>query len=204
MNPRLAWLRATLAIAPLWLAPLPSTPPLARAMNDPIPPGRLRHGVLSFDGHATVGNFTGVTRAVRGAHEGGATLGDVRGWVEGDVATLATGNGHRDRDLRSSMETDRFPTMRFDLARVVPDAPQGRPDASGEVGAVLEGALTIHGVRRTVALPARLRLGGDSVAVRSDFPLDLTDYRIGGLSKMLGVLKMSPHIAVHVDAVFGP
>jgi hypothetical protein len=39
--------------------------------------------------------------------------------------------------------------------------------------------------------------------VRSDFPLNLKDYRIGGLSKLLGMLKMSEHIEVHVDLLFG-
>jgi hypothetical protein len=40
--------------------------------------------------------------------------------------------------------------------------------------------------------------------VRSDFPLNLKDYRIGGLSKMLGMLKMSEEIEVHVDLTFAP
>jgi hypothetical protein len=33
--------------------------------------------------------------------------------------------------------------------------------------------------------------------------VNLTDYQIGGLSKMLGVLKMDEHIVVHVDVRFG-
>ena len=45
----------------------------------------------------------------------------------------------------------------------------------------------------------------DSTArVRSNFPLSLKEYRVGGLSKMLGVLKMYDNIEVHVDVVFGP
>ncbi|HEU4697829.1 MAG TPA: YceI family protein [Gemmatimonadales bacterium] len=169
-----------------------------------IPPGQVRAGTLSFDGHATVGDFVGTTHAVKGEHSGGARLADVHGWVEGDVATLATGNGHRDRDLRSSMETDRYPTMRFELARVVPDDPAAVPRAGAELGAMLEGALTLHGVRKAVAVPARLRFAGDTVRVRSDFPVNLKDYGIGGLTKMLGVLRMNEHIAVHADLVFAP
>ena len=37
---------------------------------------------------------------------------------------------------------------------------------------------------------------------QSDFPLNLKDYRIGGLSKLLGVLKMYENIEVHVDVLF--
>lgn len=169
-----------------------------------LPPGHVRSGTLSFDGHATVGNFVGTTQAVRGEHTGGASLADVRGSVEADVATLKTGNDHRDRDMRTSMETDRYPTMRFELARVVPDEPGAVPRGGAEMGAMLEGALTLHGVRRTVALPARLRFAGDTVRVRSDFPVNLKDYHIGGLTKMLGILKMDEHIAVHADLVFAP
>jgi hypothetical protein len=39
--------------------------------------------------------------------------------------------------------------------------------------------------------------------VRTDFPLNLKDYRIGGLSKLLGMLKMYEDIQVHGDIVFG-
>ena len=52
-------------------------------------------------------------------------------------------------------------------------------------------------------LPATIRIRGQPTArVRSDFPLNLKDYRIGGLSKMLGMLKMNENIEVHVDLVF--
>ena len=40
--------------------------------------------------------------------------------------------------------------------------------------------------------------------VRGDTPLNLKDYKIGGLSKLLGTLKMDEHIVVHVDLTFGP
>ena len=75
----------------------------------------VQSGTLSFSGHATVGDFTGSTTTITGAVTG--ELSDARGWVEAPVATLVTGNDHRDRDLRASMEVDKYPTMRFTLAR---------------------------------------------------------------------------------------
>ena len=39
--------------------------------------------------------------------------------------------------------------------------------------------------------------------LRTDFPLNLKDYHIGGLSKLLGMLKMYEDIEVHADLVFG-
>ncbi len=164
----------------------------------PIPAAHLVRGTLSFDGHATLGDFVGTTDSVRGEMTGGAGLAAVRGWVEGRVAALNSGNGKRDRDLRKSMEVDSFPTMRFDLADVVPGATQGDSTA-----VTLRGRLTIHGVTRDADIPAHVWIAPDTIRVRGDFPLNLKDYRIGGLSKMLGILKMHENIEVHVDLVFG-
>jgi hypothetical protein len=38
--------------------------------------------------------------------------------------------------------------------------------------------------------------------VRGATPLNLKDYKIGGLSKGLGLFKMHEEIVVHVDLVF--
>jgi len=168
--------------------------------QSPIPAAPLVRGTLSFDGHATLGDFVGTTDSVRGEMTGSAGLAAVRGWVEGRVAALNTGNGKRDRDLRKSMEVDSFPTMRFDLARVA-IADEQLPSDSTAV--TLRGRLTIHGVTHDVDIPARVWITADTIRVRGDFPLNLKDYRIGGLSKMLGILKMHENIEVHVDLVFG-
>ena len=165
--------------------------------QSPIPDARLAHGTLSFDGPATLGDFVGTTDSVRGAMTGGVGLSAVRGWVEGRVATLGTGNGRRDRDLRKSMQVDSFPLMRFDLTAVAPGATHGDSTL-----VTLHGRLTIHGVTRDVDLAARAWVARDTIRLRSDFPLNLKDYHIGGLSKMLGMLKMHENIEVHVDLVF--
>jgi polyisoprenoid-binding protein YceI/CheY-like chemotaxis protein len=164
-----------------------------------IPPGRVKAGLLSFDGHATAGDFVGTTNTVSGEMTGGDSLGAVRGWVEAPVKTLATGNGRRDRDLNKSMESGKYPALRFDLHGVT-TAP-GTPDS---VPVTLLGVMAIHGVTRDVSLPGFVRREGDEIHVRSDFPLDLTDYKIGGLTKLLGMLKMEEHIEVHVDVTFAP
>jgi len=181
------------------LALLAVIAPVRAQRPAPIPPSRLVRGTLSFDGHATLGDFVGRTDSVRGEMTGGPEIAEVRGWVEAPVATLHTGNGKRDKDLRKSMEVDTFPTMRFDLAGVTSGTADG-----DSIPAILHGHLTIHGVTREVDLPARLWVATDTIRVRSDFPLNLKDHRIGGLSKMLGVLKMHEHIEVHVDLVFAP
>jgi polyisoprenoid-binding protein YceI/CheY-like chemotaxis protein len=163
----------------------------------PIPGGRVTSGTLSFDGHATVGDFVGSTTTVSGQITGGDDIRAVRGWVEAPVQTLRTGNTKRDKDLNKSMESDKYPNIRFELTGVTPKG--GTADS---LAATLHGALLIHGVKREVALPGTLLLRGSKARVQSDFPLNLKDYRIGGLSKLLGVLKMYENIEVHADLVF--
>ena len=161
----------------------------------------LRAGTLSFDGRATVGDFVGTTSTVSGAITAGRDLASTTGWVEAPVATLVTGNAHRDRDLRASMETGRYPTMRFTLSGATAVA-SNSSGANGSSAVVLHGALTIHGVSRRLDLPAMIIRTGDTTHVTSSFPLDLTDYKIGGLTKMLGLLRMEHEIEVHVDLRF--
>jgi polyisoprenoid-binding protein YceI len=172
---------------------------LAAQLNGAIPPMRVTTGTLSFDGHATPGDFTGTTTTVTGEMTGGESLGSVRGWVEAPVKTLDTGNGRRDRDLNKSMESDEYPTMRFELDGVAVEG------TAGDSAAVrLRGKLTLHGVAREVVLPGRLWKVGRALRLRSDFPIDLGDYEIGGLSKMLGMLRMQEGIEVHVNLTFAP
>jgi polyisoprenoid-binding protein YceI len=163
----------------------------------PVADGRLISGTLSFDGHATAGDFTGTTTTVSGQLSGAPDVAGVRGWVEAPVRSLKTGDGRRDRDLNKSMESEKYPVLRFDLVKA------SRTGGAGDsIGVILHGALRIHGVSRNVELPGTLQFRGQDVRVRSDFPLNLKDYRIGGLSKLLGMLKMYEDIEVHIDLVF--
>lgn len=161
------------------------------------PAGRLRAGTLSFDARATKGPFVGVTTTVSGEMIGGADLSSVRGWVEAPVRTLKTGNDHRDRDLNKSMETDKYPTMRFELTAVAPAQRSG-----DSIPLTLHGNLLLHGVKRPVELPGWVRLGNNQAHLHSDFPLNVKDYKVGGLSKFFGLFKMNPNITVHVDLTF--
>jgi polyisoprenoid-binding protein YceI len=163
----------------------------------PIPAGRVLSGTLSFDGRATLGNFTGTTTTVSGEVSGGPRLESLRGWVEAPVNTLKTGKGKRDADLNKSMESDKYPVIRYELDSITP---QSFVDGQGTV--ILHGQFMIHGVTRPADLPARVQLGSASARVRADTPLSLRKYHIGGLSKMLGVLRMEDEIEVHLDVAF--
>ncbi len=172
--------------------------PSIGAAQQAIRSGTLREGTLSFDGRATMGDFTGTTTAVTGEMAGGPDLSAVRGWVEAPVQTLKTGNGKRDKDLNKSMESSTYPTIRFELGAVTPGETRG-----DTVEVTLQGTFRIHGVDREAQFPATVVLQPDAIRLWAETPMNLKDYKIGGLSKMLGMLKMHEDILVHIDIVFG-
>lgn len=164
-----------------------------------IPPSRIVAGSLSFDAKASVGDFTGITDSVMGGIGGAESLDGVRGCAAAPVRTLVTGNDHRDRDLNKSMETDKYPEIRFRLNGVQPG------EAAGDTTRLtLLGDLTLHGVTHQVSLPSTLTRLADTLHIRTTFPVNVKDYKVGGLSKFLGIFKMDEHIVVHVDLLFAP
>jgi len=160
------------------------------------PDAELRHGTLSFDGKSTLGDFTGTTATLRGQMRGGATLRDVRGWVEAPVNTLKTGNNRRDRDLIKTMEASIYPTIRFQLEGVKAEWERG-----DSAGVILEGDFFIHGVQRREHIPATVVRTADAVRVTASLPMNLHDYKVDKLTRFL-VFKMKPDIVVHIDVAF--
>lgn len=197
-----AW---TVATPFLLVSPAPAPPHLLPpALEAPgaqpraIPAAALAEGTLRFDGHATTGDFVGTTSSVSGAVLASADYASVRGWVEAPVATLHTGNGLRDRDLRKVMDVDRHPVMRYDLTGATLRSTAGTDSAS----VVLHGTLLLHGVTRAVDIPVTVVRSGDSARVTGTFPVDVTDYRVGGLRKLGGMLRMREGIEVHLALRF--
>ena len=162
-----------------------------------IPDGTLAHGTLSFDANATLGAFTGITHEMTGRLGGAATLAGVHGWVESKTATLTTNNGHRDRDMATSLDTSQYPTMRFDLDSI---AVAGAPGDSTPV--TLHGHFTIHGTTKAADIAGWITTAADSARFRGSTVMDVKDYGVGHLSKALGILRMNEHIVVHVDVTF--
>jgi len=205
---RTAPILALIAIAGLAIAAAPPGrslsldnlgPRLSRHETWPAPNAVLRSGTLSFTGHSTLGDFVGTTTAVSGGVTGNAELANARGWVEAPIATLSTGNGLRDRDLRATMDVAKHPTMRFELAGVAVESSAAAPDT---VTGTLRGALTIHGVTRDVAIPATLIAAADTIDVSGAFAVDLADYKVDGLTRLFGTLRVRRNIDVRFHVRF--
>ena len=168
-----------------------------RAGAQTLPDASLARGTLAFDAKATLGPFTGVTSTVTGRLTGAAALSGVRGWVEAPAKSLTTSNGHRDRDMAGSLEIAKYPVIRFDLDGVTPGEVRGDSTA-----VTLRGRFTIHGQTRDASVPGWVWLRVNGARFRGALPMNVKDYGVGGLSKMLGVLKMNETIIVRIDVEF--
>ena len=158
----------------------------------------LVHGTLAFDARATLGAFTGVTSTMTGAMTGASTLSGVRGWVEAPSKSLTTNNGHRDRDMAGSLEIEKFAVVRFDLDSVAAGETHG-----DSIAVFLKGRFTLHGQARAASVPGFAWVSDSGARFRGAIPINVKDYGVGGLSKLLGMLKMNEMIVVRMDVTFG-
>ena len=95
-----------------------------------------------------------------------------------DATQLTTGDGILDDQMRSIMETERYPTSQFEQTGTAE-----MPAASGlRAGAqiTLRGNLTLHGVTRPAAVQAQVTLAGGELTLVASVPFRLADYNIHG------------------------
>ncbi|HKS07315.1 MAG TPA: YceI family protein [Gemmatimonadaceae bacterium] len=167
------------------------------AASSAIPPGQLQSAELWFDAKATLGAFRGITKTARGEMSGGASLAVVRGFVEYDATTMTTNNGMRDRDMRKTLEVEKFKTIRFDL-----DSVSVGSETADSTKVELVGRMLIHGVTKQIRVPATVRRAADHIRVTGAFPVVLPQYGVTKLTRMLGTLRMNELIQVGLDVTF--
>ncbi len=136
---------------------------------------RERLASLSADSDA-VGRTSAITGSVTIAGSG-TSLTVSKAAFSVDMTTLASDKQMRDNRLRSQgIETDTFTTSTFSLT-----APVALP-ASATTGAVvdvtLHGDLTLHGVTKSVDIPAKARLSGDLIQVLGSLSFPFSDFGI--------------------------
>jgi polyisoprenoid-binding protein YceI len=94
---------------------------------------------------------------------------------EADLTTLASDDGRRDRRIQQiGLESSRFPTGAFALASPI-DVPAAA--LNGEtVEVTLVGDLTIHGVTKSVSIPAQARRNGDQIELQGSLTFAFADF----------------------------
>ena len=116
------------------------------------------------------------------------------------AASLATGNRLRDHTMRGShLEVERFPEIVFRSTSI--QVAGGRPGA-GPRKALVEGALNLHGVERTVLVPTVIRYDNGTLTADGSVDLTYSDYGIP-IPRFLW-LVMDDTIKVRFRFVAGP
>jgi polyisoprenoid-binding protein YceI len=136
---------------------------------------RERLASLSADSDA-VGRTSSITGTVT-ISGSGTSLSVSKADFSVDMTTLASDKQMRDNRLRGQgIETDTFTTSTFSLTQPVA-LPAGATSGAA-VDVTLHGDLTLHGVTKTVDIPAKTQLNGNLIQVVGSLTFPFSDYGI--------------------------
>jgi polyisoprenoid-binding protein YceI len=136
---------------------------------------RERLASLSADSDA-VGRTSEITGSVTIAASGGG-LSVTAADFSVDMTTITSDRSMRDNRLRNDgIQTDSFMTSTFNLTS--PVALPAEATTGGQVDVTLHGDLTLHGVTKTVDLPAKAQLNGNLIQVLGSYAFPFADFGI--------------------------
>ena len=94
-----------------------------------------------------------------------------------DTTTIASDRSQRDNRMRNEgLQTDSFPTASFTLTAPVEVPAEALTGAVVDV--TLHGDLTLHGVTKSVDLPAKAQLSNGQIQIQGSITFPLSDYSI--------------------------
>ncbi|MEZ4702825.1 MAG: YceI family protein [Rhodothermales bacterium] len=148
-------------------------------------------GKAAFTGEIPVNRFTGISESLSGR----VSLIDRSVRFTLDLNTLDTGIGKRDRDMRKTLNTSRFPEAVFE-GRLVSEFDPGIPEMQP---ARVQGTFTLHGVSQEIEVEGGLQRVGEGLMVTAEWVLNMRDYRIEP-PRML-VMRVAETIDVRIEAL---
>ena len=114
------------------------------------------------------------------------------------VTGLKSGKEKLDGNMYKALLAEKHPAIRFRMAGYEVGA------ATDTATAIeVKGTLTVAGVDREVVLSATTRTEGEAVRLRCDVPLLMTQFNVKPPKMMLGAIKTSDKVVVHMDLVIG-
>jgi polyisoprenoid-binding protein YceI len=136
---------------------------------------RERLATLSAESDA-VGRTSDITGSIT-LETDGTTTTLTAGTFTVDTTTIASDEDRRDNRLRTEgLQTDSFPTASFTLSQAV-DVPAAALSGTA-TDITLVGDLTLHGVTKSVSIPAQARLADGTVQVAGSISFALADFDI--------------------------
>ncbi|MTI86625.1 MAG: YceI family protein [Balneolaceae bacterium] len=115
-----------------------------------------------------------------------------------DLATLDTGIGKRDRDMRETLETDKHPFAEF-FGKLVSDFD---PSISKKQTVMVEGDFKIHGVKRNVRIDGTLQMTDQGLQLYASWILKLADYNIK--PPQILFVKVDQEQEIEIKAILTP
>lgn len=138
---------------------------------------RVREQLASL---AAESDAVGRTDAVTGSitlETAGATTTLTAGSLTVDTTSIASDKSQRDNRLRSEgLQTDTYPTSTFKLTKSVEVPAAALTGTASPV--TLTGELTLHGVTKTVDIPAQAQLVNGTIQVAGSVSFSLSDYQM--------------------------
>ena len=99
------------------------------------------------------------------------------GMLTVDTTTIASDKSQRDNRLRSEgLQTDQYPTATFKLTQPVAIPSAALAGTASDI--TLVGDLTLHGVTKSVSIPAQAQLVDGQIQVAGSITFPLSDYSI--------------------------
>jgi polyisoprenoid-binding protein YceI len=175
----------------------------------PARPGADRHPLFSLDPHeskisfeadARLHTFTGTVGKLSGRVRLSTVSppNDAEACVQIEAASITTGIDRRDETMRTShLHTDRYPAILFTLDRV----DQIESGGSDRYAIALRGTLALHGVTRSLAIPATAHLSPNRLSIEGEVPLRLSTFQIPIPSFLFISMKDEVMVRFRVRAV---
>ena len=116
-----------------------------------------------------------------------------------DVAGLKSGKEGLDKNMYKALLAEKHPEIRFKVA----DYQVGAPGDTAGTRIDARGTLTVAGVEREITMSATARREGDTIRLRGSVPLLMTQFGIKPPKMMLGTIKTSDKVVVHIDLLIG-
>jgi len=138
---------------------------------------RVRERLASLSAESdAVGRTSDITGSITvESDDTTTTLTD--GTLSVDTTTIASDEDRRDNRLRTEgLQTDSFPTATFTLTQPVEVPVAAMTGAASDL--TLIGDLTLHGVTKSVSIPAQAQLVDGTIQVQGSITFPLADYDI--------------------------
>ena len=162
---------------------------------------RVREQLADFDAETdAVGRTSDVTGSITLTSDGTtATL--TEGSITVDTTTLTSDENRRDNRLRSEgLQTDQFPTATFTLTQPVEVPAAALAGTATDV--TLVGDLELHGVTKSVQIPAQAKLADGTVQVLGSVTFPLSDFDIDAPNIGGFIISIADQGALEFVAVF--